>query len=334
MTAMIAEVLSPTSIRLNANLTSLQPSILMTTLQDLKPTSIQLVRDVTERLGIAMTTQYDWCFSNSTGTYLVNIWHDDLLEKNGEIYFIDRASEWAAENMETAAQVQLNRADAVSALILKAYYQKAPLHVAILDGVRRKVGLRETSEAHQRELDLVCWYPHHRDEDGRIHVIRGKPQPDDFDARGEDLRLAEQKRRPIPAAPSKREVTRTAVFERDSEVVKAVKRRATNGCCELCGKEGFQTASGGFYLEAHHVIPLNCRGADDIRNVVAICADDHRRAHFGADRHTFRDRLIWEVLAPKYPDDSDFFEIMDKRSHEIAQSEAGGRHLEDHTVDS
>jgi hypothetical protein len=28
-----------------------------------------------------------------------------------------------------------------------------PIHVAVLDGVRRMVGLRETSEAHLRELD-------------------------------------------------------------------------------------------------------------------------------------------------------------------------------------
>ncbi|UXC37654.1 HNH endonuclease [Cupriavidus gilardii] len=306
----------------------------MKTLQDLKPTTLQRVRDITDRLGITMTTQYDWCFSNSDGTYLVNIWHDHMLEANGEIFFIDRASEWAADNMETATPVQLNRADAVSALILKAYYQKAPLHVAILDGVRRKVGLRETSEAYQRELDHVCWYPHHRDDEGRIHVIRGKAQPAAFNPREEDLRREERKRRPIPASSEKAEVTKTAVFERDSEVVKAAKRRAADGRCEFCGKEGFRTTSDGFYLEAHHVIPLNCRGADDVRNVVAICADDHRRAHFGKDRHEFRDRLIWEVLAPKYPGDTGFFELMDEKSRQIARSEAGNRSLEDHKVDS
>lgn len=306
----------------------------MTTLRDLKPTTKQLVKNITEHLGIVMTTQYDWCFSNADGPYLLNIWHDNMLEKNGEIYFIDRASEWAEENMATATQVQLNRASAVSALILKAYYQKAPVRVAILDGVRRKSGLRETSEAHERELDDIPWYPHHRDENGRIVVIRGNPQPDDFDARAQDLQRSEQKPSPVPPPPRKVEITNTAVFERDSDVVKAVKRRAADGCCEFCGKEGFRTASGGFYLEAHHVVPLNCGGPDDVRNVVAICADDHRRAHFGEDRHTFRDKLIWEVLAAHYPDDADFFEAMDERSHKIAQGETGGRKLEDHKVDS
>ncbi|RQR37086.1 HNH endonuclease [Burkholderia sp. Bp9143] len=76
---------------------------------------------------------------------------------------------------------------------------------------------------------------------------------------------------PLTPPPKKVETTCTAIFERDSEVVKTAKRRAANGCCEFCGKEGFRTASGGFYLEAHHVIPLNCGGADDVRNVVALC---------------------------------------------------------------
>ncbi len=301
----------------------------MTTLLDLKPTTKQLVKDITDRLGVPMTSQYDWCFGNTGGPYLVNIWHDNMLENDGEIYFVNRASDWAEENIETAAQVQLNRAAALSALIQTAYYRKEPVHVAILAGVRKRVGFRETSEAHQRELDSVLWYPHHKDDDGRIHVIRGKPQPEDFNPSNADRQRQAKEQTPLPPPPKRVEVSGTTIFERDSEVVKAVKRRAVSGCCELCGKEGFRTASGGFYLEAHHVIPLNCGGLDDVRNVIAICADDHRRAHFGEDRHAVRDRMIWEVLAALYPDDTDFFETMDERSHDIERSELGRRKLED-----
>jgi len=306
----------------------------MTTLLDLKPTTKQLVKDITDRLGVAMTSQYDWCFGDTGGPYLVNIWHDSMLENDGEIYFVNRASDWAEENIETAAQVQLNRAAALSALIQTAYYRKEPVHVAILAGVRRRVGLRETSEAHQRELDSVLWYPHHKDDDGRIHVIRGKPQPADFNPSDADRQRQAQEQTPLPPLPKRVEVSGTTIFERDSEVVKAVKGRAVNGCCELCGKEGFKTANGGFYLEAHHVIPLNCGGLDDVRNVVAICADDHRRAHFGEDRHAVRDRMIWEVLAALYPDDTEFFETMDERSHDIQRSDLGQRKLEEHRVDN
>lgn len=69
----------------------------MTTLQDLKPTTKQLVKDITDRLGIAMSSQYDWCFGDTGGPYLVNIWHDNMLEDDGETYFVNRASDWAEE---------------------------------------------------------------------------------------------------------------------------------------------------------------------------------------------------------------------------------------------
>ncbi|PLY57864.1 HNH endonuclease [Herbaspirillum sp. BH-1] len=304
----------------------------MTTLQDLTPTTRQRVRDIVNHLGIAMTTKYDWCFSNPGGPYLVNIWHDQMQEENGVIYFVDRASAWGEENRATATQTQLNRASAVSSLIQTAYYTKAPVNVAILDGTRKTVGLRETSQAKQRELDSVLWYPHHKEADGNIRVIRGKPQPDNFDPYDEEQ--PQQKQTAAPTPPNKVKGSGTAIFERDSEVVKAVKQRAANGCCEFCGQEGFKTASGGFYLEAHHVIPLNCGGPDDVRNVVAICADDHRRAHFGEDRHAVRDKMIWDVLAVHYPNDTEFFEAMDEKSLEIKRSASGQRKLEDHRMDN
>lgn len=306
----------------------------MTTLQDLKPTIRQRVQDIVDRLGIAMTTKYDWCFSNPGGPYLVNIWHDHMHDHGGDIYFVDRASDWADENRATATSVQLNRASAVSSLIQTAYYTKAPIHVAILDGTRKTVGLRETSEAKQRELDAVLWYPHEKDADGRIRVIRGKPQPATFDPYNDEQSHQEQTNAPVPPPPNKVNGAGTAVFERDSEVVKAVKLRAVDGCCEFCGKQGFKTASGGFYLEAHHVIPLNCGGPDDVRNVVAICADDHRRAHFGDDRHSVRDRMIWDVLAVHYPTELEFYEAMDAKSVVIKRSDSGQQKLEDHRIDS
>lgn len=305
----------------------------MRLLKDLRPTTKQRVQDIVEHLGISMTTKYDWCFSNPGGPYLVNIWYDDMDEENGDIQFVDRTSDWADENRTTATQVQLNRASAVSSLIQTAYYIKAPINVAILDGTRKAVGLRETSKATKRELDSVLWYPHHRDEDGRICVIRGKPQPDDFDPNNERQPQQAQEQASIPLS-NKLKGSGTAIFERDSEVVRTVKLRAVNGCCELCSKQGFQTASGGFYLEAHHVIPLNCGGPDDVRNVVALCADDHRKAHFGEDRHAVRDRMIWDVLAVHYPNDADFFEALDKKSVEIKRSDSGRLKLEDHRMDS
>lgn len=307
----------------------------MTTVQSLKPLTKQTVTEITQRLGISMISKYDWCFSDSkNGTHLLNIWHDHMTEEDGEICFIDDSAEWADRNRETAVSVQLNRASAVTSLIQTAYYTKQPVHVAILNGVRKKIRSRETNEAQQRELDDILWYPHHRGDDGRIRVIRGKPQPVDFDPNAEILQNSQAKPLPIPAPPIKVERNGTATFERDSEVVKLAKRRAFDGRCELCGEEGFRTAKGEFYLEGHHVIPLNCGGLDDVRNVVAICADDHRRAHYGEERHVIRDRMIWEILSKHYPNETAFFEALDEKSHEIARSDLAVRKLEDNKVDS
>lgn len=81
-------------------------------------------------------------------------------------------------------------------------------------------------------------------------------------------------------------------YSRDSEVRAKVLERAA-GICERpqCRKPGFQT-SQGIYLETHHVIPLCDNGRDATDNVVALCANCHRMAHYSLEHKTIRDELI------------------------------------------
>ena len=69
-------------------------------------------------------------------------------------------------------------------------------------------------------------------------------------------------------------------YLRDSKVRDAVLRRAS-GRCEFCGELGFLTPEGAHYLEAHHVIALASDGEDRLTNVIALCPNDHREAHYG-----------------------------------------------------
>lgn len=69
-------------------------------------------------------------------------------------------------------------------------------------------------------------------------------------------------------------------YIRDQSVRLAVKKRA-KGRCEYCGEPGFKCEDGSTYLEAHHIIALANDGADQMTNVIALCANDHREAHFG-----------------------------------------------------
>jgi len=69
-------------------------------------------------------------------------------------------------------------------------------------------------------------------------------------------------------------------YPRDTRVRDAVLKRA-KGKCEFCGELGFMKPDGTRYLESHHVIDLARDGADRLTNVIALCPNDHREAHFG-----------------------------------------------------
>ncbi len=75
--------------------------------------------------------------------------------------------------------------------------------------------------------------------------------------------------------------SQTWTYARDPLVREAVLKRA-NGHCEYCGQPGFLKDDGSRYLESHHVIALAKEGADRVTNVIALCPNDHREAHYGA----------------------------------------------------
>lgn len=80
--------------------------------------------------------------------------------------------------------------------------------------------------------------------------------------------------------PAKRERLVTS-FIRNDKIRDLVRERA-RGRCELCKQLGFETDNGR-YLECHHIVQLGVGGADSFENVVALCANCHRKAHFGTD---------------------------------------------------
>jgi len=215
--------------------------------------------------------------------------------------------------------VQKNRAYAVATLVLDAYYKGLPIRVDVLDGVTTVVGLREKSEAHLRELDSHLWYPHHRDEAGLIVVYRDVPQAEGFDAYADDQARDKTKGQVTPV-PKKPEVDKngTAIYERDSSQVVAAKRRA-GGICERCKQPGFETPQGR-YLEAHHVIPLNCDGDEKAWNMVAICTNDHSEAHYGIERDVLRDWFITDVIQHHFPGDDALMDRLSEKSWRIKRN--------------
>lgn len=81
---------------------------------------------------------------------------------------------------------------------------------------------------------------------------------------------------------------------RDPYVRRQVEIRA-KGKCELCGENGFLRPDGTSYLETHHIIALSNGGPDRVTNVIAVCANHHREAHFGAKKGNLEQRMALVV---------------------------------------
>jgi 5-methylcytosine-specific restriction protein A len=95
---------------------------------------------------------------------------------------------------------------------------------------------------------------------------------------------------------TKKEQT-SSVFVRDPKQRTQVLERA-KGNCELCGALGFQMPTGALYLETHHIIPLSEDGPDVKDNMIALCPNDHREAHYGLRAQKLR-REMFLIVSSK-----------------------------------
>lgn len=85
---------------------------------------------------------------------------------------------------------------------------------------------------------------------------------------------------PLGNVAPQRATATSSFYVRDDKVRAKVIKRA-KGKCEYCGADGFQKNDGSRYLEAHHIISLAQQGPDTVKNVIALCPNHHREAHFG-----------------------------------------------------
>ena len=85
-------------------------------------------------------------------------------------------------------------------------------------------------------------------------------------------------------------------YERDPYIAELAKRRA-KGICQLCNTTApFKNKDGYPYLEVHHIQWLSKEGDDSIDNVVALCANCHRKMHI---LNLEKDRIYLEMLPIK-----------------------------------
>ena len=272
------------------------------TIQAIKPTARQQVFELVKEAGFDVSDWiassrdprgfkanpkycYEWSFIQPGELVILNLWYSAMQEENGRI--VQRNNFRADAEHHRAVTRKgpwVRRAQRLDEALQTALRDNLPVRVIVNDGNQRNRHDPELrpSQVTARELDPVAWAITDYDwSTGQHELTRGifvQPCVDQF-----DLDLANK------AATRRSEVTSSA-FIRDPAVRRRVLARA-NGKCELCGRPGFEMDSGAIYLETHHVMPLSLGGLDADCNVVALCADDHRRAHFAVDREEIAKRL-------------------------------------------
>lgn len=91
--------------------------------------------------------------------------------------------------------------------------------------------------------------------------------------------------------PAKQKESTSTYYERNPECRRTVLLRS-NGFCEYCGMPGFIKSNGRTYLETHHIVALSDGGHDHPSNMIALCPNDHREAHYGRSQEELRELFL------------------------------------------
>ncbi len=247
----------------------------------------------------------DWSFGGNDETTLLCVWHRSIEVENELILFKDNLQqraldiEFAAEKKnpkeKSKAARQARRARNFNRLILNAFQAHRPVKVVVLGS---NMEIKDKDEPPKyRLLDSEDWFVHdYQMQTGRFCLVRSEPVKV-MVSDAESDKIVDQFL--LSNYGDKRDST-TSVYIRNPEVRKAVLTRAS-GVCELCKEPGFRIKEGLVFLETHHVIPLAENGLDVEWNVVAICPNDHRKAHYAENKDDIRLQLK-AILVKFYPE--------------------------------
>lgn len=250
---------------------------------------------------------YEWAFVEAGVVVVLNIWFEKMQFRNGEVF---QELNLRRDSLETTNPIWAKRAQRFDSAVQKAWRNKLPLRVIVCDGMMREgTGpATEPSRVQNRLLDPISWFVTEYDwMSGSCRITRGStiiedsladniqtdqpPQAEESVGSEPPLPFVDQFSIESMGEDVRKRTVESDVFVRSAEIRRLVLERA-GGRCEYCGTEGFRTAAGKIYLETHHVVPLSESGPDTVTNVVAICPNHHREAHYGEQR----DVVITELL--------------------------------------
>jgi 5-methylcytosine-specific restriction enzyme A len=264
---------------------------------------------------------YNWSFGGGAEPSVACLWHESFSIEAGKIVCRGNLRQLAADlddvasrsgehaDVKNRARNQAARARAVDDLIRSAASGNRVVRVIVNEGrMRSEKSLGyDRSAVKVRILDGASWHVQEYDPDSGVFLLVRAALP----ALSTHAPMHEPAQLPEPPPteyadqfdvgtdnPEQQQAT-GVVYHRDPLVRTQVLERA-EGLCEFCNAPGFLTRSGAIYLETHHVVPLSESGADRVWNVVALCPNDHREAHYSERAPGMREDLL-EYLAAQYP---------------------------------
>ncbi|WP_447759610.1 HNH endonuclease [Pseudomonas moraviensis] len=270
---------------------------------------------------------YRWAFEGNDRVLLC-LWHDELdfldggVESKGNARAEYKAHDEKANDQRSSSVRQRLKTWAARALqmdeVIKTAHRKmCPVRVALVRSKNPRRLENERASADYRLLDPAPWHLVRYDmETGEFLVRRGPECPDEtyettpvlvytapayvaLDSMLPEITLdsygvgvADQF---VGSDYPDRKMVSASVWERSAKVRQVVLSRSC-GRCEHCGRPGFLKINGEIYLETHHIIPLSEEGADVSSNVIALCPEHHREAHYGFEREALKGIFLQALL--------------------------------------
>jgi 5-methylcytosine-specific restriction protein A len=279
-----------------------QSHTIMSIITELKPTQPLRTMDLVNEAGVDVSDWknfkggekqaarnpkycYEWAFVQPAKVVVLSLWHANLIDEKGSI--VQRLNYQAHENKlrEHGDFTGATRSKRADAAIRIAVEDQLPVRVIINEGKRRDLAKneKEPSKVKFRLLDPVAWgVEEYNGKTGASLLVRGSAISkfaDQFELHG-----------PLEVPVSKKTV-KGDVYSRSPLVRQKVLERA-NGICEYCLEPGFVLVDGRLYLETHHIIPLSEKGPDSEANVIALCPNHHKEAHFGGNWAAMREAML------------------------------------------
>jgi len=263
-------------------------------LEELRPNGHARVYDLVQKSGVDVAEWeagkvanaaanpnfcFNWAFVQHGRVVVLCLWHEEMTEVDGVVSY-----SWDVPLKGKHATV-VRRIKQANEAIREAFESNLPLRIIVCRSANN--GPDEPRRVAARCLDPEPWHVECRLESGAATLRRGAgattaDYEDQFDLAGR------------VGGPTERIERQISVFMRRANVRRHALNRS-QGRCEYCGQRGFGMGSGKIYLETHHIIPLYENGEDSSENVIALCPNHHREAHYGEKGDEMRNEMLRKI---------------------------------------